>query len=54
MLKAKALQAGQRQQGRIDLAFVELAQTRLHIAAKHRDAKIGPQPLYQRLPPQRG
>ena len=53
LLEAEPLQAGEREQGRIDLARVEFAQARLHIAAKHLDPQIRPQPLHQRLTAQR-
>ncbi len=52
--EAEPLEAGEREQRRIDLAGIELAQPRLHIAAERYDAEVGPQPLHQRLPPQRG
>ena len=47
------LQSGERQQGGVDLAGVELAQARLHVAAKVHHREIGTQPLDQRLPAQR-
>ena len=52
--EAEPLQSGERQQGRVDLAGVELAQPRLDIAAQRHDVEIRPQPLHHRLPPQRG
>ena len=47
------LQPGEREQGGVDLAGIELAQARLHIAAEVHDREIGTQPLDQRLPAQR-
>ncbi len=48
------LHAGERQQRGVDLAVVELAQPRLHVAAQRRHLQVRPQPLGNRLPPQRG
>ena len=52
--QAEPLQAGERQQRGVDLAVLELAQPRLDIAAQRRHVEVGPQPLGDRLPPQRG
>ena len=50
---AQPLQPGERQQGGVDLAGIELAQARLHVAAKVHHREIGAQALDQRLAAQR-
>jgi hypothetical protein len=52
--KAEPLEAGEREQGGIDLAGGQLAQAGLDVAAEGNDLEIGAQPQDQRLPPQRG
>ena len=51
--QAEPLQAGDREQRRVGLAGLDLAQPRLDIAAQRHDGEIRPQALDQRLPPQR-
>ena len=51
--KAEPFETGQREQGRVGLAFGELLQPRLDIAAKIDDAQIGPEPLDLRAATQR-
>jgi hemoglobin-like flavoprotein len=52
MFQTEPPQPGQRQQGGVEIAGVEPAQPRLHIAAQHLDPQIGAQPLGHRLTPQ--